>query len=80
MPSAGFVPKKSTRASLSQRAPPVPDFNEVAAKKADAESIERHMANFFADLNSNNKVDLITTGTISIGTSNPNSNQVIAGT
>lgn len=69
MPSASFVPKKSTRASLSQRAPPVPDFNEVIAKKADAESIERHMANFFADLNSN-KVDLITTGNTSIGTNN----------
>ena len=78
MPSAGFVPKKSSRASLSQRAPPVPDFSEATAKKADAESIERHMANFFADLNSN-KVDLITTGIISIGTSNTNSNQVIAG-
>ncbi|KAL4471695.1 hypothetical protein ABPG74_008588 [Tetrahymena malaccensis] len=44
------------RSALSQRAPPAPDFNEEK-RQIDNTSIERHMANFFADLSKNNLSD-----------------------
>lgn len=44
------------RIPLQQRAPLVPDFNEEKSS-IDKESIERHMANFFADLTKTNNTD-----------------------
>lgn len=52
------------RTPLQQRAPPAPDFNEEK-RQNDSMNIERHMANFFADLSKTNNAD-ITTTTISI--------------
>ncbi|EAR94671.1 G-patch domain protein (macronuclear) [Tetrahymena thermophila SB210] len=45
------------RSALSQRAPPAPDFNEEK-RQTDNASIERHMANFFADLSKNSLSDI----------------------
>ncbi|KAL4511927.1 hypothetical protein ABPG72_012772 [Tetrahymena utriculariae] len=45
------------RSALSQRAPPAPDFNEEK-RQIDNTSIERHMANFFADLSKSNLSDI----------------------